>query len=848
MLETHDLCGPWRLRWADGQRGRLEYANRDTTDAAREFDAVVPGEIHLDLWRAGLIADPYVGANCLAARWVEENLWAYRREFDAPAGARESKSRAWLVFEGLDLFATIFLNGQEVGRHENSFYPCRVDVTGKLREGKNVVTVHLDAGLWGVSDKPSEGYLMTPDQRLHKRHWLRKPQCQFGWDWSTRLINVGIHKPVRLEWTAAPARVDQLVPLVTYQMKERIGVVRARLFVEGLTTEPRAGKLRIDLPELNEGIETEVEIKPGLHPVEATLGVHSVDLWWPAGHGEPRLYELSVSLEVDGRPIGTRPARVGFRHVRFNQEPHASGKGRNFVLEINGKPIFAKGANFVPADMIFARVDRGRYESLVALALEANFNFLRVWGGGLYESDDFYDLCDENGILVWQEFIFACGRYPTTDETFTANVLAEAAHNVRRLASHPSLVAWCGNNENEVGAWHWGYDRTGVILPDYSLYHLLLPRMLRAEDPTRYYQPSSPFSPPDPGEVFGVNDPNRDDTGDQHPWTVGFHNTDFRDYRKMICRFPNEGGCLGPVSLPTTLAALGPEPAQQKVASFTWQVHDNSVDSWGEPSPTDAMIRQWLGRDIRGMSVEEFVYFGGIVQGEALREYVDNFRRRMFDSAAAILWMFNECWPAARSWTVVDYFLRRTPAFWYVKRAMAPVSLALVEDAGHDQIVVHGINETDGSIAGVLRYGVFSLGGGAYPDDYELPVTLHANRSSELAAFPRSDWKAPDATAFAVLMRERQILARNRLFLPLFKDLKWPAVSPGDVKITRTAGAATFQCDRFAWAVCLDLDGEVPLADNFFDLYPKIPHTIAWTRDEDPLIVRVGNLSSDTVR
>src|SRR5687768_16382548 len=216
MLQSLDLSGTWQLRWADGQRGRLEYANRDEVDPARCIEATVPGEVHLDLWRAGLIADPYVGANCLAARWVEEHLWAYRREFEAPAEALQGGARAWLVFEGLDLVATIFLNGQEVGRHNNSFYPCRLDVTRKLRSGRNVLAVHLDSGLWDVSDNPAEVYLLFPDQRLHKRHWLRKPQCQFGWDWSTRLINVGLHKPVRLEWAApgVTVRVDQLVPLV----------------------------------------------------------------------------------------------------------------------------------------------------------------------------------------------------------------------------------------------------------------------------------------------------------------------------------------------------------------------------------------------------------------------------------------------------------------------------------------------------------------------------------------------------------------------------------------------------------------------------------------------------------
>jgi beta-mannosidase len=789
--------------------------------------------VHLDLIRAGLLADPYTGAGALAARWVEECLWAYRREFDAPPDATSDNARAWLVFEGLDLVATLYLNGVEVGRHRNSFYPCRLEVTGKLRPGRNVLTVHLDAGLWDVSDKPAEGYLMTPDQRLHKRHWLRKPQCQFGWDWSTRLVNVGIHKPVRLEWTSGTARLDQVVPLVTYSLETRRGTVRTRAFVEGLSPEFRKGRLVIEVVEAGLSASAECEIRPGLNACEATLEVPNPDLWWPVGHGDPTLYTLKTTLVVGGRVVEQDTRRIGFRHVRVNQDPLPAG-GRSFRFEINGKPIFCKGGNFVPADMIFARLDRDRYESLVNLALEANFNFLRVWGGGLYESDDFYDLCDRHGILVWQEFIFACGRYPVTDEKFTADVLAEATYNVRRLANHPSLIAWCGNNENEVGSWHWGYDRRGVILPDYALYHLLLPRLMNAEDPTRHYQPSSPFSPE-------YADPNRDDVGDQHPWTVGFHNTDFRDYRKMICRFPNEGGILGPTSLPTMLAALGPDPNQQKVASFTWQLHDNSVEAWAEPSPTDNMLRQWLGKDLREMSIEDFTYWGGLVQGEGLREYVDNFRRRMFDSASAIFWMYNDCWPATRSWTIDDYNLPRTPDLTAVRRAKAPVHLVLLED--RDGVAIFGINETELSFAGELRYGVFNLAGGAYPLDFHLPVVIPANSAREIAGFSRDQWIDPTTSmAFATLHREGHLVARNRLILPFFKDLRWPPATPADVKITRTANTITFQSDRFIWALCLDLHGETPLPDNFFDLYPNQPHTLLWNEDSDPKILRIGNL------
>jgi beta-mannosidase len=492
-----DLNGIWKLRSSDGMRGRVEYALRERFDPLEWIDAQVRGEVHLDLWRAGLIADPYVAANVLAARWVEEFLWSYRRTFtlnEIPAG------RAWIVFEGLDLYAEIFLNGKLVGKHHNAFRPCRVEVTGELRAGENVLVVHLDSGLWAAADKPAKGYEHGPDQILHKRHWLRKPQCQFGWDWSQRLINVGIFKPVRLEWTDQPARIDQFTALATLSEDLQHGTIVARLFIEGFAEHD--ARLIV-----NDEVFA-VKITPGMNRLEATIHVENPQLWWPIGHGDQPRHRVRASLEIDGEIIGQREAPVGFRHVRVDQSPNPRG-GKNFTFVINGRKIFAKGANLVPADMIFARIDRARYEKLIELSIEQHLNFLRVWGGGLYESDDFYDLCDERGILVWQEFDFACSRYPATDEEFFKEVLAEATHNVRRLASHPSLIAWCGNNEIEWGDWDWDYGRSGQIMPDHALFHIAVPRLLSAEDPTRYYQPSSPFSPD------GMH-PNDARAGDQH--------------------------------------------------------------------------------------------------------------------------------------------------------------------------------------------------------------------------------------------------------------------------------------------------------------------------------------------
>lgn len=818
-MKSLSLDGTWKLRWTDGQRYKTDFAERAHFEPVRYLDAQVPGEVHLDLMRQGLLADVCRDLNVLAARWVEEFIWSYRREFDANEemlGAR----RAWLHFQQLDLVASIVLNGETIASHRNVFYPCRVEITGKFRAGRNVLAVHLDSGLYDVADRPYAGYDTHLHGRLHKRHWLRKPQCSFSWDWSPRLINVGLTGPVRLEWTSDPLRVDDVVPLVTVSDDLAEGRVKARLFIEGLVAGDEQREATIGVETCGVTASSSFNIKPGLHAEEVELVVKHPRLWWPVGHGEQALHDLRVRVEVDGEVRFERTMQIGFRHVRVNQQPHPR-QGRYFVIEVNRKPIFCKGGNFVPADMIFMRSDRERHDRLTDLALEANFNLLRVWGGGRYESDDFYELCDRKGILVWQEFIFACCKYPVIDEAFHEDVKREARHNLRRLAGHPSLIAWCGNNEMEEASWHWGYDR-GVVYPDYSLFHLTLPRLLREEDPTRYYQPSSPFSP-------DHEDPRAMHLGDQHPWFIGFFDTDYRKYRSIEPRFPNEGGFLGPTSLPTMLACL-PE-SQRFLHSFAWDTHDNSIAMWEEPSPADQMLVQHLGRDPAGMSVEEFAYHAGLVQGEALREYCDAFRRRMFDCAAAIFWMFNDTWPAVRSWTIVDYYRRRTPAFWSVRRAMRPITV-IVAEVG-DEIVVFGVNDTSDQVRAVLRYGLAALAGG-FPLDRRAPVTLAPNSSTPLARFPRAEWHDPTrAVAFAVLERDGEVLARHRLSLVLLKELK---LAPATIRVAVIDGFAHFQSDVFVVGTCIDLDGETPLADNFFDLLPNTPHVMAWRGPEPPRV------------
>ncbi len=824
MNRSINLNGVWELGWSDGQRGGGPRLIANQPEHGRFLEAQVPGEVHLDLLRCGLLAEPNEGLNCLAASWVEERIWYYRRVFTAPD--LFPGERAWLVFGGLDLSAKIYLNGHEIARHTNSFYPCQVEVTGKLLPGENILAVEVEAGLYWAADRPGAGYAMAPDSAKNKRNWLRKVQSSFGWDWSTRMLNVGITGNVSLE-IASFARFDRLVVLSDLSPDLKTGQVTARIFVEGLSDLPAQGELVVEIEGEAGPHELVVEVLPGPNCIELPVQVAEPRLWWPIQHGAQELYQVKVMLRVGGEVIAVDSRKIGFRHVSVNQSPHPQG-GSYFVFEINHKPIFVKGGNFVPADMLYSRLDRERYATLIDRAVEANFNMLRIWGGGLYESDDFYEICDERGILVWQEFIFACAKYPGFDEAFLADVKREATFQIRRLAHHPALIAWCGNNEMEEGNFHWGFEK-GVAHPDYAIFHMVLPVLLKREDGTRYYQPSSPFSP-------DHEPPRRDDMGDQHPWTVGFANDDFRDYRSMICRFPNEGGILGPTALPTMRACL--PPGHDHPGSFAWQVHDNGIAFWGNHTYPDEMLVQWLGKSMNSMSIEDYVYWGGVVQGEGLSEYIRNFRRRMFSTSSAIFWMYNDNWPATRSWTIVDYYLRRTPAFYPVRRAFLPISVVVVCEEG--QVKIFGINE-GADWRGDLRCGLFALQGG-YPLDLQKHVVLSSNTSTLLAEFPEAEWQSYGTTthaAFALLSQAGEIVARDRLFLPFFKEMDWPKA---EVKVTWAGGKAVFESETFAWRICLDVDGETALPDNFFDVFPGIPTVLPWPDTlGKPEILRVGN-------
>lgn len=812
------LDGTWDLYYAEGDPlvnpGQFVGAE---VKGFKPIPARVPASVHEVLIENDWEPDPHLACNSQRFRWVEEAYWIYRRTIMVPEDAIHA--RAWLVFDRLEFLAAVILNGELLGEHENAYVPARYEVTGKLQPGENLLVLRVSTGIHEVAHNPGK-YFDRATLSLTKSYWQRKPIFQGSWDWSPRLTQVGILGASRLEW-APSARLDQVTAYAIPSEDLTQATVRVRATLDA----PDAGAsctIRAHILETGQEVTAPLQCSPGLSSHDLELTLENPSLWWPVGHGEQSLYTVQVSVECGDR-VQDITRRVGVRKVRMNQDPHPE-EGRYCILEINDRPIFCKGGNWVPPDMIYGRVDTEDYRRLLDLALEANFNLLRVWGGAVYLDSEMLAMCDEAGVLVWHDFMFACSQYPGEYPAFIREVRREAEWNVRERAHHPSLVVWCGNNEILWGNQEWGYDQTCPGRTHTAIFLEDLPRIVYEIGLPTVYWPGSPSSP-DPVS------PNSPIMGDQHPWGVSIFDpgpADHWRYRQYVDRFPNEGGVLGSSS-PATLRQFLPED-EQHLFSRSWVHHDNPMacQELAEPGALGtaySTVELWTGQDPQEMSLDEYAFASGLLQAEGLSEYVLNYRRRMFSSAAAVFWMYNDAWPVTNGWTIVDYYHRRKLAYHPVRRAFDPVTVACVDEG--EEIVVYGVNDTPDDWQGQIRFGFFSLAGDTH-EDCTKEAHLPTNSSNVLGRLPRATWDAlgtRTSGAYARLEKSGHVHAQHRLFVERFHDL---AFSAPKIAMEQESGWLTLTSDVFVWGVCLDLDGESSVSDNCFDLLPGMPYRIPW--------------------
>jgi beta-mannosidase len=770
--------------WLDAQHkpAKLGYCNLEW------LSAQVPGHVHLDLIRHGVIADPFGARAELGCQWVDEASWIFRKTFAFNADAE--RPRRVLRFEGLDTVCRVFLNGSEVAAHDNMFVPLEVDVSELLKAGDNELRVEFDSAP-RVGRERRARYLakegLADDvARFDERAFLRKAQYMFAWDWGPRLVSAGLWKGVSLSEHAA--RI--------------LDVHVTQKHLEG-------GRVELAIQSRFEGDGQVVHLIEG---VAAPLAdgqrvlLERPELWWPAGLGAQKLYEVKSFLvpsgvsrreELEARAFDQHSQRIGLRRLRLLRERDAQGE--SFEFEVNGLRLWAVGANWIPDHSFPSRVDRARIEAQARRALDMNMNMLRVWGGGVYESDEFYAVCDELGLLVWQDFPFACSYVPD-DEPEQAVLRVEARANIERLRNHACLAIWCGNNEN-LTMWQ---SKWGRPLPQPSryygekLYDGTLPELLAALDPERPYVASSP--------IGGLNNANDGDIGDQHYWDVWHGRGDWKFYKDSTGRFASE---FGFASAP---------------GHSVWQKIFPGDAEWSRRDVRDGVAR-WHDKTSKGYEtyvgyvelhypaardLEEFTYYSQLNQRDALRFGIEHFRRTV-GCRGALIWQLNDCWPV-QSWAVLDSDGAYKAAAFELRRLYAPAHQSLEFEVGGD----------------VARLWTLL-------DNAHAPVrgeaVLEARRLSDGAVLER--WSkyvelCPGERGVSIEARVGQLSSHDTLLsasflgthtFRLLSEPKQARLELPRLRLSRTAEGVLVETDRpvvdlFVWSP----EGELELLDNFVTL------------------------------
>lgn len=635
--------------------------------AAASIPAQVPGVIHLDLLRAGLIEDPYLDDNEALQSWIGLSDFSYRTTFALSAEALQSAEYHELEFDGLDTVAQVSLNGAPILSAANQHRSYRVDVTGLLRGGENELVVDFGSPV-KYANEQSQILGMRPRPYPLPYDAIRKSACSFGWDWGIKTATSGIWKPVNLvSWSTA--RLDQVL-------------VQAEPAGDGGRISVRG---TLDMPAPVEGLELVVAAHDAQASVpvaangsfpDLVLELDQVDTWWPAGYGEQPLYDVQVFLRAGQAVLDCAERRVGFRTVRWDSTPDEAGTP--FQLLVNEQPVYVKGANWIPDDAFPVRIGADRYRTRLEQAKAAGLNLIRVWGGGIYESDDFFAACDELGLLSWQDFLFACAAY-AEEEPLRGEVIAEARDNVARLAHHASLVMLCGNNENLWGYEDWDWKR---FLDGKSwggaYYHELLPQIMAELAATVPYTPGSPFSP------HGEH-PNAEEHGTMHIWDL-WNQRDWPDYRSYNPRFVAEFGWQGPAAWSTLTRSISDSPLTPESPGMV--VHQKALE--GNAKLTVGLVAHYPLPE----QMEDWHWAMQLNQANAISCALEHFRSLAPHNSGAIVWQLNDCWPVT-SWAAIDGDGVEKPLFHAIRNAFAPRTITVVpKDGGLDVVLSNDTGET----------------------------------------------------------------------------------------------------------------------------------------------------------
>ncbi len=847
------LASAWRFRQAD--------SNESTEHNQGEWlPAQVPGSVHTDLLALGRIPDPFVADNELRVQWVADKDWEYALTFKVSPDLL-AEEHVSLVCDGLDTLAKVTLNGETVGHADNMFRCYRWDVKPLLVEGENELHIRFSSPVAYIRARQAEQPLISPSQSIPGGPHIRKAPCQFGWDWGPQLPPIGIWKDIRLEGHSV-ARLDDVhvrqhhannanvagsgppdarsmsAPSWRQDRVSGTVTVSASVTVERWQDADLRIALILTAPD-GQTQETETVMQGSETTNTLEIEVANPQLWWPNGYGAQPLYQVQVVLYHGDTPRDERAFQLGLRRLELRQEPDQFGKSFTFV--VNGVPVFAKGANWIPADSFPTRLSDAHMEHLIHSAAQAHMNMLRVWGGGLYEEERFYDLCDRYGILVWQDFIFSCSMYPE-DEAFVENVRLEAVQNVRRLRHRACLALWCGNNEMEWGWVEW-YEK-GWQDPAYEhlqdaylhMFHRLLPEICATEDPDRAYWPSSPSS------NTPFEKPNGVEAGDTHNWMVWHGGLPFTGYREHDSRFVSEFGfqSLPPLDTIRTYA----DESEWNMTSYIMEHHQRNAAGNGK------IITYMTDHFRLPEDFESLVYLTQVLQAECVRTGVEYWRCNRHRNSGTLYWQLNDCWPVA-SWASLDYFGRWKALHYAARRFYAPVLLS-AEDYG-PEVVLHVTSDLTDEWEGNVRWSLETLAGEVLEHSDKV-VTVPPVSSKCAYTLDFSHQLSADKRRETVLVYELW-QGDERISMGLVPFVRTKHLKLADPElhytVTETDGGIEVQVtsQRLARFVWLELAGNDALfSDNYFDLPAGRTATVTfaapdgWTAEQVREALRVRSL------
>lgn len=832
-MKKIDLCGKWRLM----------ILGENVYHIPEEWmEAEVPGSVYGTLLKLGKMPDPYYRDNELDATKLMENDFVYETDMEITQEMLACDG-VILRFEGIDTLGEVYLNDTLLGHVENMHRVWEYDIRQLAKVGANTIRVLLHSPIKYIKEENEKVFTGGSNEAMSGYPHLRKAHCMYGWDWGPRLPDAGIFRRVSLQLVDS-ARLDSVYVIQHHQGPH----MQELCFEESRVQEPlsvpvpemRGGSLQVQVDSVRLEMQMDLEVFREDEEISAVITVTSPDgtvygqssdgsitikhprLWWPNGYGEQPLYTVqALLLGSDGRLLDVWERQIGLRTMTM--DIRKDQWGNQFAHQVNGVDIFAMGADYIPEDNLLSRVTKERTEKLLQAAVEAGHNSIRVWGGGYYPDDHFYDTCDRLGLIVWQDFMYACSSYELS-RAFEENIRAETQENVRRIRHHACLGLWCGNNEMETQTLDKCWKPSQKQFYDYiKLFEYIIPEILRQEDPHTFYWPSSPSSG---GNFDNPWDENR---GDVHYWDVWHGNKPFTEYRKFRFRYLSEFGFQSFPCLETVESFT--EPEDRNIFSRVMEMHQRNVAANGK------ILNYLSATYLYPADFDRLLYASQLLQMEAIRYGVEHFRRHRGHCMGAVVWQLNDIWPVA-SWASIDYFGRWKALHYAEKRMFAPVLLSCQEAGELSQrpycIAEPGpmetsvrlciSNETRETVEGICRWQLRGYRGDVLSEG-ESGVTVGPLESLWLDKIDYTDYPGPGVREmyFSYQLEVKgEILSEGTSLFTAPKHFRF--ADPG-LTLRREGDTLILRAEHFAKSVEIWGDGEnggsyVRLSDNYFDMNP----------------------------